>query len=265
MSSFKGKTVWITGASSGFGEALAKAFSEQGAKLILSARRVEALNQIKTEIGENAYVLPLDQEKPEEFKAKTQEALQAFGTIDILINNGGIAQRSMALQTTLAIERRIFEVDFFSYVELTRCLLPHFIEKKSGQIVVVSGALARIHLPGRTAYCGAKAALHGYFGSLRNEVGRYGVDITLLVPGAMATPLVQHALTATGEATGATGGATGTGFPVAEAAHQALEAIDQKRYEVFIGKKDKTAFMMCLARHFPTFFTGKLLRQSSTS
>ncbi len=262
MHSFRNKVVWITGASSGFGEALAHAFAAEGAKLILSARRVDALERVSHLIGANARVLPLDLSATEQFTQTVDAAWALFGHIDIIVHNGGIAQRALALETDPEVERRIFEIDFFSYTELTRRLLPRFIERGSGHIVVVSGALGKIFLPQRTSYCAAKAALHGYFGSLRNEVAAHGIKITLLVPGAMQTELVSHALTGTGAPTGPAT-ATTVGCPVDKAARQALRAIAKGKFEAYIGKRDKTAFMIWLNRLFPAFVTRLLLKQST--
>lgn len=200
MSSFQNKVVWITGASSGYGEAMARALSACGARLILSARRADRLQVLADEL-KNAVVLPLDLEQPDTFRTKTKEAIAAFGHIDIQMHNGALAQSGSALETTADVSRRIMQVDYFSYTELARCLLPHFIEKQQGHIVVISGLLAKITLPGRSSYAAAKAALHGYFGCLRAELLSSHIDVTILVPGAMQTELVSKALQADGSAT----------------------------------------------------------------
>ena len=263
MNDFQDKVIWITGASSGFGEALACALAALGAKIILSARRGDELERVRNRIGANAAVLPLDMMRNSEFREKTAEAIALFGHVDTIVHNAGIAQRSAALVTEQSVERTIMEVDFFSYAELTRCLLPHFIERKSGHIVVVSGALAKIFLPMRTTYCAAKAALHGYFGSLRSEVARHGVDVTILVPGLMQTDLVRGALDGAGKPLGDT--PPGGGCPPDEAARQAVSAIAARTFETYIGKNDKVRLMMLLARLFPDRLARMILKQAASS
>ena len=254
---FQGKTVWITGASSGFGEALAQEFSNQRAQLVLSGRNRQALERVGARLGASVQVC-MDMNEPASFPAKTEEAIRAFGQIDIVVHNAAIAQNALATDTLPAVHRQIMEVDFFSHTELTRCLLPHFIDRQSGQIVVVSGLLAKVGLPGRSSYSAAKAALHGYFNSLRAELLNDNITISLLDPGAMQTPLASKALNGRGEIDGRT---ALNGCPVDEAARQALKAIADKRYEAYIGKKDKGWLMLTMSRLCPERAVSLMLRQ----
>lgn len=259
MKTFKNKVVWITGASSGFGEAMAYAFAEQGARIILSARRESELKRVQNKI-ENAAVITLDLTQSNSFKSKTEEAIEVYGKIDIIIHNGGIAQNASAIETTSEVQRQIMEVDFFSYTELTQCLLPHFIKRKSGHIVVVSGLLGKVAMPNRTSYCAAKAALHGYFNSLRAELINDNIDITLLVPSFLDTSLTTKALGANGEPTGKK--AETTGCSVEKASGQVIKAVNSKKYEAFIGNNDKGRFLLWMSRIFPNMATNIILKQS---
>lgn len=259
MKDFKGKVVWITGASSGFGEAMVYAFANQGAKLILSARRLEELKRVQANVKE-ALILPLDLADNDSFEEKTIEAIKAFGHIDVIVHNGGIAQNALAIETTSEVQRRIMDIDFFSYTELTQHLLPHFIERKSGHIVVVSGVLAKVAMPMRSSYCAAKAALHGYFDSLRAELINDNIDVTVLVPSFLNTNLTSKALDAKGEISGRQ--AASSGCSVEKAANQVLKAVSKKKYEAFIGSNDKGRVLLWLSRVFPNIAKNIILKQS---
>lgn len=262
MKSFKDKVVWITGTSSGFGEAMAYAFSNQGAKLILSSRRVDELKRVKSKI-ERSVILPLDLSERDSFKDKTEEAIKAYGHIDIVIHNGGIAQNSLAINTTSEVQRRIMDVDFFSYTEITQYLLPHFMERKSGHIVVVSGVLAKAPMPMRTSYCAAKAALHGYFDSLRGEILNHNIDVTILVPSFLNTSLTANAVDGQGKMLGRI--PADMGCPVDKAAQQVIQAVKDKKYTVAIGNRDKGRFLLWMSRIFPTMATNMILKKASNS
>ena len=262
MNTFQNKVVWITGASSGYGKALALAFAQAGAKVILSARREEQLQEIANTL-EYACVLPLDLTQTAGFSEKTAAAIAAFGHIDVVIHNGAIAQSSPVLTTQEAVARQIMEVDYFSYTELTRCLLPHFIERQSGHIVVISGLLAKLTLPGRSSYAAAKAALFGYFGCLRAEMVNHNIDVSILVPGAMQTDLVTKALKGDGSALNCP--APNTGCPVAIAAEQSLQAIADKVYEAYIGEPDESFALWQLMQSDPNLGVKSLLDKIRSS
>ena len=138
MGKLSNQVIWITGASSGIGEALVYELARKGARLIISARRKEELERVKGNCQEQAQpfvrILPLDLSEPSTLQLHTEAAIQLFGHIDILINNGGISQRSLAKETELNVDRKIMEVDYFGTLALTKYLLPHFLARKSGQI-----------------------------------------------------------------------------------------------------------------------------------
>ena len=263
MSDFAGKTVWLTGASSGIGEALVYAFVKQGARIVISARRVEELERVSQQAGdESIYILPLDLAQPETFAEKTEEALRAFGHIDIMIHNGGISQRSWVTDTDMSVYRKLMEVNYFGYVGLTRALLPHFQERKTGHFVVVSSVMGKIGTPMRSAYAAAKHALHGFFDCLRAEVWRDGIQVTMLCPGLIRTNVTMNALTATGEKLGEVGDDIGGGYPADLTADQILSAVQAGKYEVFVGKKfSKERLSLFMSRFFPAQLTNVLKQQ----
>jgi short-subunit dehydrogenase len=238
MDKFTNKVVWITGASSGIGEALAYAFSAAGARLLLSSRRTEELERVKKACAypEQARVLPMDLLEIPSFAARTAEAIGAFGQVDILIHNGGITQRSLVIETELDVHRRVMEVNYFSYAALTKAILPHFVERKTGHFVVMSSVMGKIGTPMRSAYAASKHALHGFFDCLRAEVGPMNIQVTILTPGYIQTNISQHALTRDGTELGTVSANIETGFPANKAAAQMLRAISRGAFEAYIGK-----------------------------
>lgn len=200
MSFFNTKVVWITGASSGIGEALTYELVRRGARVIISARRKEELKRVQQQAGASqVHVLPLDQEATDTFPAKVQTAIDAFGQIDIMIHNGGISQRSYVKDTLPAVQRKVMEIDYFSYIELTRLLLPHWQQRKTGHFVVVSSVMGKIGTPMRSAYAAAKHALHGFFDCLRTEVWKDNIQVTIITPGYIRTNVSLNAVTAVDE------------------------------------------------------------------
>jgi len=261
MSYLKNKVIWITGASSGIGEALAYELARQGARLILSARRKEELNRVKGNCLASAQpdirILPLDLSKPETLKLSTDAATQLFGHIDILINNGGISQRSQAKDTILDVDRTIMEVDYFGSIALTKFLLPHFIQRKAGHYVTVTSVAGKIGVPSRTGYSAAKHALHGFFDSLRAEVWRDNILVTLIVPGWISTNLSMNAVSGDGSKHNKVDANNAGGFTPEVFAVKMCKAIEQKKEEVYIaGGKEKLAIY--LNRFVPGIFSGIL-------
>ncbi len=263
MSFFTNKVVWITGASSGIGEALVYACVREGAKVIISARRVDELTRVSQQANaQSVYVLPMDLMQSDTFAAKTDEAIKAFGQIDVLVHNGGISQRSWVAETGMDVHRRLMEVDYFSYVALTKAILPHFQQRKTGHFVVISSVMGKIGTPMRSAYAAAKHALHGFFDCLRAEVWPDNIQVTIICPGYIRTNVSMNALTATGEKLGQVGDDIGNGFPADKTADQILSAVQAGKYEVFVGKKfSKENLSLFMSRFFPTPLTNLVKKQ----
>ncbi len=254
MSFYQNKIAWITGASSGIGEALVYELSKAGAKLIISARREAELERVRQQSGhpENVFILPLDLEAPATFDAAVQMAIAAFGRIDLVFHNGGISQRSLVKDTLPAIHRKIMEIDYFSYIELTRLLLPHFQQQRSGHLVVISSVMGKIGTPLRSAYAAAKHALHGYFDCLRAEVWKDNIGVTVITPGYIRTKVTMNAVTATGEKLNREGKEIGNGYPADRTAAQIAKAVENGKYEKYVGKPFSKEWMAIqLMRFFP--------------
>ena len=196
MNRFRNKTVWITGASSGIGEALAYAFAREGARLMLSARRMEELERVRNQCPAQAVVelLAMDLAEAPVINSRVAAVLDRMGDLDILVNNAGISQRSMAVETDMRVYREIMEVNFFGTIALTRAVLPHFIQKNGGQFINISSVAGKMGLPMRTAYCASKHALEGFFSSLRTEIWKTNIRVLMVQPAAVKTGISEHAL-----------------------------------------------------------------------
>ena len=237
----KKNVIWITGASSGIGAELAKQYAKEGAFLILSARREKALQEVKIscEHQENITVLPLDLK---DFKSMTQyveKALAVYGSIDLLINNGGVSQRSLIADTKIEVYQELMNINYMGTVALTKALLPYFIERKKGHFAVVTSVMGKFGSPYRSGYCGAKHALHGFFDVLRMEHEKDNVDVTLICPGFVQTNVTINALTGTGERLNHDDPGTQNGLEVAFFCRKMIRAIRNKKWEVSYGKKEK--------------------------
>jgi dehydrogenase/reductase SDR family member 7B len=250
---FNNKVIWITGASSGIGEALAYAFSYRGAKLILSSRRLEELERVKQtcKYPDNVQVLPLDLSDIPSLDVKTTEAIASFGHIDIMMHNGGISQRSLIIETNMDVHRRVMELDYFSYVAITKALLPHFTERKSGHFVVTSSVMGKIGTPKRSAYAAAKHALHGFFDCLRAEVSADNIKVTIITPGYIRTNISLHALNKDGAGLGVQSENIANGLAPGRAAVQILNAIEKGVFEKYIGKFSGEKIVLWLNRFAP--------------
>lgn len=200
MKDLAGKVVWITGASSGIGEALAYEFARQGATLVLSARRVEALEAVRArcERSDAHLVLPFDITYVDSHASLVAEVLEKRGRIDMLVNNAGVSQRSLVLDTALSVDRQIFETDYFAPVSLLKAVLPHFIAQKRGHVVAISSLAGLVATPYRSAYSSAKAALLAFHDALRAETRASGLKVSVVCPGFVATAIADAALVGDG-------------------------------------------------------------------
>ncbi len=240
--SFQNKVVWITGASSGIGKALAMELSSQEALLIISARNKEALETVKSlcKNSENVWILPLDLGKYKTFDETTKEALKVYGRIDILVNNGGISQRSLAKDTLIDVDEKIMDINYTGTIALTKAVLPHFLEKKQGHIVTTTSIVGKIGTPLRSTYAASKHALHGFFDSLRTEVYDDNIDVTLICPGYVTTNVSMNALTGDGSKQNTMDKATANGINPERFAKLMAKAIRRKKHEAYIaGFKEK--------------------------
>lgn len=202
MDIIKNKVVWITGASSGIGEALAYAFAREEVVLVLSARREAELERVKQHCSKASLItiLPLDLEMETDLPGKVKWVTENVGSIDILVSCAGISQRSLAVDTDIEVYRKIMEVNYYGTIQLSLALLPYFIKKNNGQYVVMSSVSGKVGLPMRTAYSAAKHALEGFFSALRSETWRSKIKILVVRAGAVKTNIAFNAITGNGTA-----------------------------------------------------------------
>jgi dehydrogenase/reductase SDR family protein 7B len=249
------QTIWITGASSGIGEALALQYAQNGTTLILSARREEELNKVAETcraLGAQCFVLPLDLSHLGDVTAIVNKAISFTGRVNLLINNGGISQRGLASETSMEVVRKIMEVNFFGQVALSSALLPHFIKSGGGQFAIMSSFTGKFGYGLRSTYAASKHALHGYFESLAIENYKHKVFVTIICPGRILTNISINAVTANGTAQGQMDEGIRNGIPVKACAEIIKGAITKKKREVLIGKKDK--LMVYFKRFWPALF-----------
>jgi dehydrogenase/reductase SDR family member 7B len=261
---YKDKVVWITGASSGIGEALARAFDKEGAKIILSARNEPKLMELKEQLQnkEHHITLPLDLENSSEFNKLALKVVDHYGRIDVLVNNGGISQRSEVHETSLEVDRRIMEINYFGNIALTKAVLPVFRAQKSGQILVISSIAGKFGFFLRSAYSASKHALHGFYESLLLEEEKNNIFVTIACPGKINTSISVHAITGSGEAHGQMDHNQATGMSAEECASQLIKALREKKIEVLIGNKEIKA--VTLKRFTPRLFWKIIKKQSPT-
>jgi dehydrogenase/reductase SDR family protein 7B len=254
-SSFAGKVIWITGASSGIGEALAYGLAARGASVILSARREDVLASVRAKCAspDQHLVLPLDMLRPETFAPAVETVLNRFGRIDILIHGAGISQRGTALKTELKVDRHLIDVNYLGPVALTKQVLPSMIAAASGQIVVVSSLLGKFAVPKRAAYSASKHALHGFFDALRSELDPKGIAVTIVCPGFVRSNASFNALEGDGTPHSKMDVEIANGLSCEECARRIIRAIERRRREVYICRRER--FGLYLSRFAPGLFS----------
>jgi len=258
---FKDQVVWITGASSGIGEALALQFADEGARLVLSARRkpeLERVRQLCLQRGlgaDSVRVLPLDVTDHDALPGAVQEVLAAYGSVDMLINNAGISQRSRCIDTGMDVYRQLMEVDVLGQIALTKAVLPVMYRQASGHIVITSSVAGKLGAPYRTGYCAAKHAVMGFFDALRAEVAQAGIRVTTITPGFVQTNISVHALQADGSEFGKVDSDIAGGMDVTRCAEVIMEGFRRGKPEIAVGEG-----MEMKALWLKRFFPSKVFR-----
>ncbi|RSK38671.1 SDR family oxidoreductase [Mangrovimonas spongiae] len=255
------KVIWITGASSGIGKGLALELSKNyPCKLILSSRRQDGLEHVKEQCNknENIAILPFDLQDYNNMNFVVEKALNCFGSIDILINNGGISQRSLIIDTAIEVDKKLMEIDYLGTVSLSKALLPYFIKKQNGHFVTVTSLMGKFSSPYRSGYCGAKHALHGFFDALRLEHDKDHIKVTMICPGFVNTDIAKNALTGNGSQQNTQDTATKNGLTVETFSKKMITAIKREKFEAYIGKKEVLG--VYLKRFFPKLLHKFILK-----
>jgi len=248
---FAGKVVWITGASSGIGATLAEDMVKAGAKVVISARRVEMLEVVAdncAKLGERPFVLPLDMTDFDSHAVAFQRIIDVLGNVDYLVLNAGISQRTTALDTPLSVTQEVINLNFMSYVALTKVVLPSMVARQQGQIVVTSSLSGIFGTPGGSSYSASKFALHGYFNALRAEVAKDGISVLLVCPGPVESEIAAKAYRNPNLPATVDGGK----MPTSRCTHLMAKAMYYKLMEVWISPQPLLT-MTYIAQYMPTF------------
>lgn len=264
MKNIDHKIIWITGASSGIGEALAYELSKHSCKLVLSARNEEELIRVKSKCvqPDMVSIVTLDLAKIDEAETTVEKAIAAFGNIDVLINNAGISQRSLIINTKMDVYQRLVDINYLGTIALTKALLPYFIRQQHGHFVTVTSLMGKFGSPVRSGYCGAKHALHGFFDVLRMEHEKDGIAVTMICPGFVQTNIAKNALVGDGNIQGKEDNATAQGMPTQVFAKKMIAAINQRKFEVYIGGKEIVG--VYVKRFFPKLLHRMVLKSEVT-
>jgi short-subunit dehydrogenase len=237
------QVVWITGASSGIGEAMAIEFARRGGfNLVLSARRNSELERVKGICIEHGMassevlVLPFDIVDTESHGGLANRVAAEFGQIDMLINNAGVSQRSWCVDTDLTVYRKLFEIDVFGQISLTKAVLPIMLAQQSGHIAVTSSVAGKIGAPLRTGYSMAKHAVMGFFDALRCEIAHEGIHVSTITPGSIQSQVSVNAFAGNGEAFGIMDQEIENGMPAAKCADIVVSALLAKQREIPVGE-----------------------------
>lgn len=262
MIEFQDKTIWITGASSGIGKALAIKISKLNTNLVLSSRKKEELEKVANLCNGNTFVLPIDLEKQSNFNSATKQVIEKFGSIDLLINNGGISQRSEAKETSIAVDRRIMEVNYFGTVGLTKAVLPYMQKQNNGHIVTISSLSGKFGFFLRSAYAASKFALLGFFESLRLEEEKNNINVSMVFPGFINTDISKNALSGDGIQHNKQDQNQKNGISSEKCAQDIINGIMDNKHEIYTGGKE--IWMIQIKRFFPKLFYKILKKQSGT-
>jgi len=250
------KVVWITGASSGIGEACALIYASMGVKLLLTSSSQERLEPVALRCRETGAaevrLLPFDLCRVDEIAGLVSEAWDAFGRIDTMYCNAGISQRTLVEDTSLDMIRRIMDVNYFAPVEMARCVLPLMLAQGGGHIAVTSSVAGKFGFPLRCGYSSSKAALYGFFETLRAEYQSMGIWVTIICPGRIRTEISLHALDKGGVPHGVMDYGQANGLDPDKAARRIVRAIEKGRAELLVGGPE--LLMVHIKRFFPFLY-----------
>lgn len=259
------KTIWITGASSGIGEACAYKFAKEKVNLILTATREEKLIEVKEKcirFGSKCTILTYDLTDLENIDNLTDKAIAAYGRIDIAFLNAGISQRSKALDTSYEVDEKIMVVNFFAPVKITKRLLPKMIENGGGTIAVTSSISGKFGFPLRSAYASSKFAVYGFFETIHAEYYNNNIRVVMVCPGRIKTNISYNALEADGTKHGKMDEGQDSGMPATKAAKKIVKAINKRKPEVLVGGKE---LIMVYIKRFLPGLSRKLVRKVSAT
>ena len=252
---FTGKVAWITGASSGIGEALVHAFVRRGATVVASSNDLPGLERVKSECGDKSpmvHCIPFDLIDTSGIDKIVEQQVNAFGKIDFLLNIGGISQRARINETPMWLDRKIFEINYFGTIALTKAVLPYMIREQSGHILATSSISGRFGFPLRSAYSASKQALHGFFETLYLENKKFNIRSSVIIPGRVRTSISFHALDSKGKEHGKMDDGLSKGILPERAAEIIIRGMVRNKREILVGKNE--LIMLHIRRYCPWLF-----------
>jgi dehydrogenase/reductase SDR family protein 7B len=252
---FGNKVVWITGASSGIGEALVYAFIDKGARVIASSNDLNGLERVRTTCGVKSEMLscvPFDLSDTSGIAELVAEQIKNYGRIDYLLNIGGISQRARIDETPLWLDRKIFEINYFGTISLSKAVLPYMISQKSGHILATSSISGRFGFPLRSAYSASKQALHGFFETMFLENKSSNIRTSVIIPGRVNTAISYHALTGEGKEHGQLDDGQAKGISAEKAANIIIRGILRNKREILVGSNE--LMLLHIRRYMPWLF-----------
>jgi dehydrogenase/reductase SDR family protein 7B len=252
---FSGKIAWITGASSGIGEALVYELVNRGATVIISSNDTPGLERVKAACPDKSakvICVPLDLSETSEISDVVEHQMKTLGRIDILLNIAGISQRGRIDETPLWLDRKIFEINYFGTIALTKAVLPYMINQKSGYIAATSSISGRFGFPLRSAYSASKQALHGFFETLYLENKKNNIKTSVIIPGRVRTNISFHALDSKGKEHGKMDDGLAGGISPEKAAKIIIRGIIRNNREILVGRGEMT--LLYIRRIWPWLF-----------
>ena len=252
---FQNKVVWITGASSGIGESLVYEFAGMGAMVIASSNDMTGLLRVKEACDSNServHCVPFDLSDTSGIEIITSQQISIFGKIDFLLNIGGISQRARIDETPLWLDRKIFEINYFGTIALTKAVLPYMISRKAGHILATSSISGRFGFPLRSAYSASKQALHGFFETLYLENKSSNIRTSVIIPGRVKTSISFHALNPEGKEHGRLDEGLAKGISPAKAAKIIIRGIERDKREILVGGNE--LLLLHIRRYLPWLF-----------
>jgi dehydrogenase/reductase SDR family protein 7B len=252
---FTGKTIWITGAASGIGKAVALDLSKEKVHLILSDIDKDGLDEVAIECKANdstTQLIPIDLSDENSVAAAAKTVSDEKIKIDCLYQFAGISQRALVNETPLFVDRKIFEINFFGAIALVKAVLPGMIENGGGQLAVTSSIVGKFGFPYRSSYSATKHALHGYFESLRAENKQNNIQVSIIIPGRVQTNISLNALNKDGKAHGKMDDGQDSGIPVEKAAKTIIRNLKRNKKEILVGAKELV--MVHIRRFLPSLY-----------
>ncbi len=252
---YTGKTIWITGASSGIGRAVAVELAKENVQLILSGRNETSLlevGKICEKNGSNFQIVPFDLGDEKSVETAAKKVLEEGTKIDALYQFGGISHRSFVSETPVSVDRKILEINYFGTITLAKAILPGMIKNGGGHLAVTTSLVGKFGFPYRSAYSAAKQALHGFFESLRAENVKNNIAVSIIIPGRIKTNVSLNSLDKEGNPRFVTDESLANGMSVEKAAKKIIRGLRKQKKEIPVGGKEMV--MLPIRRFLPRLF-----------